>query len=140
MAKESESPADGEDADGKKKKPKVFQKEYVRNQAKMLKSTGKQVNFALAINKKKPAESQILLKRKGKPEQLFKALKKTGDFSVRQITYGTAKPDAKDKKLLVLQLGEGAKPPPQVEKLGKKYLRSDSKLRFRKLIIAGAPT
>lgn len=125
------------DADGagqqSKKKGRIFQKDYLHRMIKLLKSTGREVNFGFAVNAKNPEESQLLLSRKGNPRHLFKQLKRTGDYSSRQITYGTARLDEQDGKTIVFELDASAGEPPQVLKLGRVFLRSDSKLKFRKL-------
>ena len=109
---------------------------------KLLKSTGKELNFGFGLDTKNPEGSTLVLTRKGKPERLFKALKKTGDFSNRLITYGKAVPDPQDGKVLVFKLAESAGEPPQVLKLGRRFLRGDKGLKFRKLklILPGGQT
>jgi hypothetical protein len=112
---------------------KIFQPEYLYKMLKLLKSTGKELNFGFGLDTKNPEASKLVLTRKGKPERLFKALKQTGDFSNRLITYGKAVPDAQDGKVLVFKLAESAGEPPQVLKLGRRFLRADKGLKFRKL-------
>jgi hypothetical protein len=60
-------------------------------------------------------------------------LKKSGDYSNRLITCGMAKPDPQNGKVLIFQLTESAGEPPQILKLGRRFLRSDNNLKFRKL-------
>jgi hypothetical protein len=121
---------------------KIFEPDYLHKMMKLLKSTGKELNFGFGLDTKNPEASKLVITRKGKPERLFKALKKTGDFSNRLITYGTAMPDPQDGKTLVFKLAESAGEPPQVLKLGRRYLRSDKSLKFRKLklIMPGGQT
>lgn len=137
QANSEESGGEGERKD--KNKAPVFQKKYLHRMIKLLKSTGREVNFGFAINPRDPAESQLLLKRKGKPQQLFKALKKTGDYTSKQITYGRARLDEQDGKTIVFELDAKASEPPQIQKLGRVFLRSDNKLKFRqlKLVLPG---
>jgi hypothetical protein len=131
-----------EEEDEEEDEDKIFQKDYLYKMVKMLKSTGKALNFGFALDNKNPGASKLLLTRKGKPERLLKALKRTGEFSDRQITYGTAAPDAKDGKTLVFKLAESAGEPPQVLKLGRQFLQSDKGLKFRKLklVLPGGKT
>ena len=119
----------------RKNRGQIFQKNYLHRMIKLLKSTGREVNFGFAVNPKNPEESQLLLKRKGKPQQLFKELKKTGDYTSRQITYGRARLDEQDGKTIVFELDANAGEPPRILKLGRVFLRSDNKLKFRKLKI-----
>jgi hypothetical protein len=100
---------------------------------KLLKSTGKELRFGFGLNTKAPENSTLLLARKGQPERLQKMLKSSGDFSNRLITYGIAKPDPQNGKVLIFQLTESAGEPPQILKLGRRFLRSDNNLKFRKL-------
>jgi hypothetical protein len=127
-AKEGEDGEDEEETDDK-----IFQPDYLYKMLKLLKSTGKELNFGFGLDTKNPEASKLVLTRKGKPERLFKALKGTGTFSNRLITYGKAMPDAQDGKVLVFKLAESAGEPPQVLKLGRRFLRSDKGLKFRKL-------
>jgi hypothetical protein len=127
LAEKGKEEEDEEDED------KIFQKDHLYKMVKILKSTGKDLNFGFALDSKNPGASKLLLTRKGKPERLLKALKRTGEFSDRQITYGTAAPDAKDGKTLVFKLAQSAGEPPQVLKLGRQFLQSDKGLKFRKL-------
>ena len=129
--------SDEEESDGK-----IFEKDYLHKMIKLLKSTGKELNFGFGLDTKNPEGSTLLLTRKGKPERLFKALKKTGDFTNRLITYGKAVPDPENGKVLVFKLAESAGEPPQVLKLGRRFLRSDKGLKFRKLklILPGGQT
>jgi hypothetical protein len=131
---------DGEDEE--ESDDKIFQPEYLYKMLKLLKSTGKELNFGFGLDTKNPEASKLVLTRKGKPERLFKALKQTGEFSNRLITYGKAVPDAQDGKVLVFKLAESAGEPPQVLKLGRRFLRSDKGLKFRKLrlIMPGGQT
>jgi hypothetical protein len=112
---------------------KLFDKEYLFKMMKLLKSTGKELRFGFGLNTQAPENSTLLLARKGQPERLFKMLKKSGDFSNRLITYGLAKPDPQNVKVLIFQLTESAGEPPQILKLGRRFLRSDNNLKFRKL-------
>ena len=126
-----------EDAGGaapkEKKQGTIFQKKYLHRMIKLLKSTGREVNFGFAVNPRNPEESQLLLKRKGNPQQLFKQLKKTGDYTSKQITFGRARLDEQDGKTIVFELDAKAGEPPQILKLARVFLRSDNKLKFRKL-------
>jgi hypothetical protein len=136
-AGEGEEGEDEEESDDK-----IFQKDYLYKMIKLLKSTGKELNFGFGLDTKNPEGSTLVLTRKGKPERLFKALKGTGDFTNRLITYGKAVPDAQDSKVLVFKLAESAGEPPQVLKLGRRFLRGDKALKFRKLklILPGGQT
>jgi hypothetical protein len=120
---------------------KLFDKEYLFKMMKLLKSTGKELRFGFGLNTKAPENSTLLLARKGQPERLQKMLKSSGDFSNRLITYGIAKPDPQNGKVLIFQLTESAGEPPQILKLGRRFLRSDNNLKFRKLkLIVGGRT
>jgi hypothetical protein len=125
---------DGEDEE-EESDDKLFDKEYLYKMVKIMKSGGKELRFGFGVNPQAPESSKFVLARKGKPERLFKALKKTGDFSNRLMTYGYAAPDPQDGKTLVLRLEESAGEPPQVVKAGRRFLRNDNKLYFRKLKI-----
>ncbi len=111
----------------------LFDKDYLYKMMKLLKSTGKELRFGFGLNTNAPEGSVLLLKRKGKPELLFKVLKKTKQFSNRLLTYGYALADPEDGQTLVFRLESGANEPPRIVKLGRKFLRADKKLRFRKL-------
>jgi hypothetical protein len=100
---------------------------------KLLKSAGKELRFAFGLDTNSPEASKLVLKRKGKPEQLFKILKKSGEFTSRVLTYGIAVADPNDGKTLVFRLADGANEPPQIIKAGRAFLRADKGLRFRKL-------
>jgi hypothetical protein len=127
-ADENEEGDDEEESDDK-----ILQKDYLYKMIKLLKSTGKELNFGFGLDTKNPEGSTLLLTRKGKPERLFKVLKQTGDFTNRLITYGKAVPDPENGKVLVFRLAESAGEPPQVLKLGRRFLRADKGLKFRKL-------
>jgi peptidoglycan hydrolase-like protein with peptidoglycan-binding domain len=139
-AAKSAAESDGEEEE--EDEGKLFEPDYLHKMLKILRSTGKELNFGFALNPKDPPASKLLLARKGKPEKLFKALKQTGDFSNRLICFGTAVPDAQDGKTLVFKLAENAGEPPQIQKLGRQFLRSDKGLKFRKLrlILPGGQT
>jgi peptidoglycan hydrolase-like protein with peptidoglycan-binding domain len=135
--------ADGNgEAEEEEDEGKLFEPEYLHKMLKILRSTGKELNFGFGLNAKDPAASKLVLARKGKPDRLFKALKQTGDFSNRLICFGTALPDAQDGKTLVFKLAENAGEPPQIQKLGRQFLRSDKNLKFRKLklVLPGGQT
>lgn len=117
---------------------KLFQKDYLHKMMALMKSTDKQLNFALGLNPKSPGDCVLLLARKGKPEKLFRMLKGTGEFSKIQMTCGVAKPDPNNSKVLELHLGEGESEPPQALKTGRVFLRSDKGLKFRKLKFVSA--
>jgi len=133
---------DDEEGDEEESDGKIFEKDYLYKMLKLLKSTGKELNFGFGLNTQNPEASTLLLTRKGKPERLFKALKRTGDFTNRLLTYGKAVPDAENPKVLVFKLAESAGEPPQVLKLGRRFLRSDKALKFRKLklVLPGGET
>jgi hypothetical protein len=122
---------DGEEEDDDENK--LLDVEYLYKMIKLLKSGGTELRFAFGLNSQTPESSRLVLARKGKPERLFKALKKTGEYSNRLITYGHAVPDAENGKILVFRLEESAGEPPQVIKLGRRFLRADKSLYFRKL-------
>jgi hypothetical protein len=121
---------------------KLFDKDYLYKMLKLMRGSGKELRFGFGLNTNAPEASKLLLKRKGKPELLFKALKKTGEFSNRLLTYGYASADPSDGKTLVFRLEQGAGEPPQIIKLGRRYLRADKQLRFRKLkvVLPGGQT
>jgi hypothetical protein len=121
---------------------KLFDKDYLHRMIKLMKSGGKELRFGFGLNTQEPEASRLVLTRKGKPEKLFKLLKRTGDFSNRTLTYGYAAPDPEQKKTLVFRLEESAGEPPQVIKLGRRFLRADKNLYFRKLklIMPGGQT
>jgi hypothetical protein len=130
-AKARQSDADGEE--GEEDENKLFDKEYLYKMIKLMKSGGTELRFAFGLNPQAPESSRLVLARKGKPERLFKALKKTGDYSNRLLTYGYALPDPQSGKTLVFRLEESAGEPPQIVKLGRCFLRNDNKLYFRKI-------
>ncbi|HEY3395339.1 MAG TPA: hypothetical protein VGK58_21740, partial [Lacipirellulaceae bacterium] len=103
---------------------------------------GKELRFSFGLNTQTPEASRLVLARKGNPERLFKILKRTGEFSNRLLTYGYAVSDPEQKKTLVFRLEESAGEPPQVIKLGRRFLRNDKSLYFRKLklILPGGET
>jgi hypothetical protein len=135
--------ADGQNGDGDDEEDvdenKLFEKDYVCKMMKLMKSAGKELKFGFGLNTNSPEASKLLLQRKGKPEQLFKILKQSGEFSNRVLTYGTAVADPEDGKTLVLRLADGANEPPQMIKLGRTFLRADKGLCFRKfkLVLPG---
>jgi hypothetical protein len=132
LSKLSEGPSkDGDDED-EEDEGKLFEKDFLYKMIKILRSSGKPLNFGFGLNTSSPESSQLLLKRKGKPEMLFKALKKTGNYSNRTLVCGTALADPDDAKVLVLRVEEGDEPP-QILKLGRKFLRGDKTLKFRKM-------
>ena len=121
---------------------KLFDKDYLYRMIKLLKSGNKELRFGFGLNTQAPESSKLVLARKGKPEKLFKLLKRTGDYSNRTLTYGYAAPDEAQKKTLVFRLEESAGEPPQVIKLGRRFLRADKSLYFRKLkvVLPGGQT
>jgi hypothetical protein len=125
----------GEDNEDEEDEGKLFEKDYLYKMIKMLKSGGKQFNFGFGLNPNAPESSRLILKRKGKPEALFKALKKTGEFNNRLLTYGVAQADPADGKTLIFRLEKGANEPPRILKLGREFLRSDKGLKFKKLSV-----
>jgi hypothetical protein len=124
---------DGDEEDEEEDENKLFEKDYLYRMVKLMKSGSKELRFGFGLNTQAPESSKLLLTRKGKPEKLFKLLKRTGDFSNRTLTYGYAAPDPEQKKTLVFRLEESAGEPPQVIKLGRRFLRADKSLYFRKL-------
>jgi hypothetical protein len=130
-----ESGEDEEDGEDGEDEGKLFEKDYLYKMIKMLKSGGKQYNFGFGLNPNAPESSRLILKRKGKPEALFKALKKTGEFNNRLLTYGVAQADPADGKTLIFRLEKGANEPPRIIKLGREFLRSDKGLKFKKLSV-----
>lgn len=110
----------------------LFDHDHVCKMLQMLKSTGKQFSFSIGLNSKSPAESQLLLCRKRSPDKLWRMLKQTGDFQNRQLAYGKAQADPENGQTLLLLL-EDNEEPPQMLKISREFLRSDKKLRFRKL-------
>ena len=123
----------GEGEDEEENDNKLFDQEYVCKMLKLMKSTGKQLNFGFGLNTNTPEESRLVLSRKGNCDMLNRLLKKTGEFSNRLLTFGHAMADPEDSNTLVLKLADGADEPPQMVKLGRKFLRSNKDYRFRKL-------
>jgi hypothetical protein len=133
--KKNEGDDDGED------EGKLFEPEYLYKMIKVLRSSGKELNFGFGLNKESPEASRLLLSRKGKPEKLFRALKQTGQFSAKLLMCGHAMPDPVNAKVLVFHLEEDANEPPQILKAGRRFLRNDKNLRFRKLkLVIGGTT
>jgi hypothetical protein len=135
---EDEEDDDEDEADDNK----LFDKDRLYKMLKLLKNGGKQLRFGFGLNTNAPESSKFVLNRKGKPERLFKALKKTGEFNNRTMTYGIAYADPSDANTLVLKLDSGAKEPPRMVELCRDFLRSDHGLKFRKVSIVtadGAP-
>jgi hypothetical protein len=134
--------ANGDGGDEEVSEDTLFEKDYLYKMIKLLKSTGQALNFGFGLDSKDPSASTLVLARKGKPERLFKALKKTGAFSNRLLTYGFAQPDPQDGKTLVFRLAESAGEPPQIQKLGRQFLRADKNLKYRKLklVLPGGQT
>ena len=130
-----------EEGDDEEDEGKLFEKDYLYKMIKLMKSGGKELNFGFGLNTNAPESSKLLLKRKGKPEMLFKMLKRTGEFSNRTLVCGTALADPENGKVLMFRVAEGDEPP-QIIKLGRKFLRGDKSLKFRKLkvIFAGGKT
>ena len=133
---------DGEGGEEEEDENKLFEKDYLYKMIKVLKSGGKELRFGFGLNTQAPESSKLVLARKGKPDKLFKLLKRTGEYSNRTLTYGFAAPDAEQKKTLVFRLEESAGEPPQIIKLGRRFLRNDKSLYFRKLkvVIPGGKT
>jgi hypothetical protein len=141
-AKEELEEEGGEDGEEEEDENKLLEKDYLYKMIKVLKSSGKELRFSFGLNPQAPESSKLVLARKGNPDKLFKLLKRTGDFSNRTLTYGFAAPDAEQKKTLVFRLEESAGEPPQIIKLGRRFLRNDKSLYFRKLkvVIPGGQT
>jgi hypothetical protein len=123
-----EGEEDEEETEGK-----LFEPDYLYKMIKVMRSSGKELKFGFGLNKETPESSRLLLARKGKPEKLFRALKQTGEFSNRLMMCGYALADPANAKVLVFRLEEGESEPPQILKLGRRFLRADKNLRFRKL-------
>jgi len=122
---------------------KLFDKDRLYKMVKILKNGGKELKFGFGLNTNSPETSKLVLSRKGKPEKLFKALKKTGEFNNRTMTFGVAYADPNDANTLVFKLESGAKEPPRMVELCRDFLRSDHSLKFRKVSIVsgdGAPS
>ena len=126
---------DENEEDEEENENKLFDKDHLYKMVKLLKNGGKKLNFGFGLNTNSPESSRLVLNRKGKSERLFKALKKTGEFNNRTMTYGTAYADPSDAHTLVLQLESGANEPPRIAELGREFLRSDHGLKFRKISI-----
>jgi hypothetical protein len=141
-AKKKQSAAGGDGEEDEEDENKLFDKEYLYKMIKLMKSGGTELRFGFGLNPQTPESSRLVLARKGKPERLFKALKKTGDYTNRLLTYGYALPDAQNGKTLVFRLEESAGEPPQIVKLGRRFLRNDNKLYFRKIkvVLPGGQT
>jgi hypothetical protein len=125
--------ADPEEEDEEEDENKLFDADYLYKMIKQLKSGGKELRFGFGLNPQVPESSRLVLARKGKPDRLFKALKRTGEYSNRLMTCGYALPDPQNGKTLVFRLEESAGEPPQIVKLGRRFLRNDNKLYFRKI-------
>jgi hypothetical protein len=140
-ARQPSASADGEDEE-EEDENKLFDTEYLHKMIKLMKSGGTELRFAFGLNPQTPESSRLVLARKGKPERLFKALKKTGQYSNRLLAYGYALPDPQNSKTLVFRLEESADAPPQIVKLGRRFLRNDNKLAFRKIqvVLPGGQT
>ena len=124
----------GEGDDEEENDNKLFAyQEYVCKMLKLMKSTGKQLNFGFGLNTNSPEASRLVLSRKGNCDMLNRLLKMTGEFSNRLLTFGHAMADPEDSNTLILKLADGADEPPQMVKLGRKFLRSNKDYRFRKL-------
>jgi hypothetical protein len=119
--------------DEEESESKLFEPDYLYKMIKVMRSSGKELKFGFGLNKEMPESSRLLLARKGKPEKLFRALKQTGEFSNRLMMCGYALADPTNAKVLVFRLEEGESEPPQILKLGRRFLRADKNLRFRKL-------
>ena len=113
----------------------LFQKEHMHKMIKQLRSTGKQLKFAFGINSQSPESSVLLLSRKGTPDKLYRELRGTGQFSNRQMMCGVASSSPSQVDVLQFHLSASDTEPPQVLKVGRAFLRSDKKLKFRKLQI-----
>jgi hypothetical protein len=122
-----------EDAEEEETENKLLEPDYLYKMIKLMKGGGKDLRFGFGLNTQTPESSKLVLSRKGKPEMLFKLLKRGGEYSNRTLTYGFAAPDPEQKKTLVFRLEDSAGEPPQIIKLGRRYLRNDKKLYFRKL-------
>jgi hypothetical protein len=129
----SRLPANNSASEHEEDENQLFDRDYLYKMIKLLKSGGTELRFGFGLNAQLPESSRLVLARKGKPERLFKALKQTGEYSSRLITCGHALPDAENGKTLVFRLEESAGEPPQVIKLGRRFLRADKCLYFRKL-------
>ena len=138
LAEKAGEGEDGEDEDEEDEDEKgVLKEEYLERMIKVLRS-GKVVNFCFGLNKQAPDQSRLVLCIKRKPERLQKILKRTGEFSNRLMTFGTATADG---KVLQFTLSDDAKEPSQIAKLAKEYLKSDKSLKFKKLrLLAGGET
>jgi hypothetical protein len=139
--RKAELPDGDDDEDEEETEDKLFDRDYLCKLLTLLKSTGKPLKFGFGLDARSPEASQLLLSKKGKAEKLKKHLKKAG-VENRMITFGTAMPDPQDGKTLVFRLEESAKEPPQIVKLARRFLRSDPKLKFRKikLVLPGGQT
>ena len=130
-----------EDEDAEADEGKLFEPDYLYKMIKVLRSSGKELNFGFGLNRESPEASRLLLARKGMPEKLFRALKQTGQFSAKLLMCGHAMPDPVNGKVLVFRLEENANEPPQILKAGRRFLRNDKNLRFRKLkLVVGGTT
>ncbi len=128
---------DGEEEDEDEEAKGVLKEEYLDRMIKQLRS-GNEVNFCFGLNRSAPQDSRLVLCNKRKPERLHRILKKTGDFSNRLMTFGSATGDG---KVLEFNLSDDAKEPSQIAKLAKVYLKNHRDLKFRKLrVLAGGQT
>lgn len=131
--------ASGGDGDDEEDEGKLFDKDYLHKLIKLIKSGGKELNFAFGMDPNSPEACDFLLHRKKSSEMLFKIIKKTKKFPNRLLTYGTAKMDATDKQTLVFFLAPSANvPPKKIVRTGRKLFQMDKKLRFKKLKIVAA--
>ena len=106
---EKEQDEDEDDEDDEEDENKLFDKDRLYKMVKLLKNGGKQLNFGFGLNTNAPEASKLVFSRKGNPEKLFKALKKTGEFNNRTMTCGVASADPSDPNTLLLKLEAGAK-------------------------------
>ncbi len=131
-----EKDGDGEDEDSEEERG-VLKPEYLARMIKQLRS-GNELQFCFGLNRQTPTDSRLVLCNKRKPERLQKILKRTGDFSNRLMTFGTAMGDG---KVLQFKLSDDAKEPSQILKLTKAYLKGHRDLKFKKLrVLAGGQT
>jgi len=132
LAARAENDGAGDDGEEEEDEGKLFEPDYLYKMIKLVKS-GKELNFGFGLNKETPESSRLLLARKGKPDKLFRALKQCGEFSTRLLMCGRACPDPANGKVLVFRVEEGENEPPQILKAGRRFLRANKNLRFRKL-------
>jgi hypothetical protein len=125
---------DDEESEDEDEDKGILKPAYLTRMIKQLRG-GSTLQFCIGLNKRAPEASRLLLCNKRESDRLHKILKRTGEFSDRQLTYGQA---AADGKVLEFKLSDDAKEPSQIVKLAKEFLKGNRDLKFKKVrIVAG---